>query len=163
MSVSPVEFSSFASLPEIVDPPKLTGMMTILWVSVYTHNVHNDSGPYIGLCKYDGRSMLFFAHDTQAAYSQSVYNIYDLSETARAVVEADHLKYQETVGNSRDYGPARRIHSTGDFGGQVMHKCSYDIGKLEVNYLGQLAYDQIENKYPHSPAPSLEAVPTSSS
>jgi hypothetical protein len=145
------EFILFKDVVKGPSPAKAVGELIILWVSTYAPNAHNDAAPYSGLALFGGRSVLFFMSDAEKTYAEAQYDLYDMSPESRKLVEDDHKRFQEVVGYTRDYGPERLKTYERKYQAMNFYQHGYDIGQLEVNFLGQADSGQIKNRYPHSP------------
>ena len=122
------------------------GELIIKWETIAPMGV-----PLSGLGEYNGQEVWFLTHNydhNSKDKSQIIYVLYQLSESSRQVVEAEHQRFIEEVGYCSDYGA--KYQSNYKEGLITTFKRQLKISELEVKVLARINYSQIKNKYPQS-------------
>ena len=132
------------ALASLSDSPQIT----ILW----DLGCHQGT-PTGGLCEFDsGNGVMkkaLFMTVIMDSYENSRFMIYTLPDESAKIMENDHERFRQEVGNYRDYHEPERKCSHGKQGQVVTFGYSFRLEELPVDeFIGLISYQQVHNPYP---------------
>ena len=118
--------------------------LEILWDFAPVRGI--PTGGFGLLHKEETSQKVLFMTILKNSYEESLFLIYSLPSTSIEILEADQLRFRNTVGNIRDYTAERQELV---FDGRCEFYHSFKLEELPVNEcLGKIEFRQIRNPYP---------------